>query len=45
MTTVEDEVGVKNSSESGVKSVCEDNTSQISGIEAGQKFSTELRIV
>ena len=44
MTTVEDEVNVNNSSETGVKPVCEDNTSQVSGIEAGQKFSIELKI-
>ena len=44
MTTIEDEVNVNDSSKAGVKSVCEDNTSQVSGIEAGQKFSIELRI-
>ena len=44
MTTVEDKVNVNGSSKEGVKSVCEDNTSQVSGIEAGQRLSIELRI-
>ena len=39
VSTVEKEVNAKNSSKEGVKSVCEDSTSQVSGIEAGKKFS------
>ena len=43
MTTVEDEVNVNDSSKAGVKSVCRDITSQVSGIEAGHRLFNRVK--